>query len=384
MKTYPFYIKVTAILLLLTLLFGFLYFAKDFLVPISLAALLAILLTPVITRLQKWGLHRGIAIVIGIILVFIIFGGLIYLISTQVVIFSNDIPALKESVGTKLGKLQNFIEGKTDMSPERQIAWVKNRLSTSIENSGSFITSTVLATTNAIAVIALLPIYIFFFQFYKNKFKQFLFKVNPDDQHYKIENVVTQIKVVVQSYLSGVLIVILVLAVLNTVALMAWGIKYAIFLGIIAAILNIIPYIGILIGNIMAATVAFLTTDSLIYPIGVLATFALIQFIENNFLTPQIVGSKVSINPLATIMALIIGGLLWGVVGMILFIPFLGILKVIFDNIEELQPYGFLLSTQDDIDNESEKPDPLQKVKDIFAGKKPDRELEEKKEPQEE
>ena len=370
MKTYPIYIKATAILLLLALIFAFLYFAKDLLIPVSLAALLAILLTPVIGRLQAWGVHKGIAIVIGIILVFIIFGGLIYLISTQVIMFSNDIPALKESVGAKLGNLQSFIEDRTDMSPEKQIVWVKQRLSSTLENSGDFIKSTLFATTNAIAVIALLPIYIFFFQFYKNKFKQFLFKVNPDDQHYKIENMVTQIKVVVQSYLSGVLIVILILAVLNSVALTAWGIKYAIFLGVIAAILNIIPYIGILIGNIMAATVAFLTTDSIIYPIGVLATFALIQFIENNFLTPQIVGSKVSINPLATIMALIIGGQLWGVVGMILFIPFLGILKVVFDNVEELQPYGFLLGTQEDIEV-PEKPSPLKKVKDVFTKRHP-------------
>ncbi len=369
MNTYPSYIKTAAILIILAITFAGLYFARDFLVPVCLGALLAILLNPLVKRMHNWGINRALAIVISIIVVFVVFSGLIFLISSQVINFANDIPALKQNVGTKLTDLQVFIERQTEMSPDKQIDWAKQRLSTTLENSGSFITGTLLATTNALAVIALLPIYIFFFQFYKDKFRQFLFKINADDQHYKIQNMVEQIKEVVQSYLSGVLIVIVVLAVFNSVALMAWGIKYAIFLGVLAAILNIIPYIGILIGNFIAATVAFLTTDSLMYPIGVLASFAVIQFIENNFLTPQIVGSKVSINPLATIMVLIIGGQLWGVVGMILFIPFLGILKVIFDNIENMKPYGFLLGTEENVNVNGVKPDPMQKVKDLFRGK---------------
>ncbi|MGZ5244444.1 MAG: AI-2E family transporter [Bacteroidia bacterium] len=370
MKTYPVYIKVAAILFIIASILAGLYFGRDFLIPVCLGGLLAILLNPLIKRFEKWGINRAISIIIGIIIILIILGGLVFLISSQVMVFANDIPELKKSVGTKLTDLQQFIENYTNMSPEKQIGWAKQRLSTTLENSGSFISGVVMGTTNALAVMALLPIYIFFFQFYKQKFKQFMFKVSADDQHYKIQNMLDQIKEVVQSYLSGVLIVIAILAVLNSIALTAWGIKYAIFLGVLAAILNILPYIGILIGNIIAATVAFLTTDSLMYPIGVLASFAVIQFLENNFLTPQIVGSKVSINPLATIMVLIIGGQLWGVVGMILFIPFLGILKVIFDNIEGMKPYGYLLGTEEVSNIHGIKPDPMQRVKDIFSGKK--------------
>ncbi|RYD75489.1 MAG: AI-2E family transporter, partial [Sphingobacteriales bacterium] len=305
MKTYPGYIKAAAISLLFITIILTLYLGRDFLMPIALAALLAILINPLVKRFQRWGIPRSVSIIIGIILILIVFSGLIYLISTQLMVFANDIPALKANVATKLTDLQQFIENKTDMSPDRQISWVKERASSTLENSGSFISSTLAATTNALAIIGLLPIYIFFLLFYKDKFKQFMFKVSDDDKHYMIENMLEQIKDVVQSYLSGVLIVIGILAILNTLALTAWGIKYAIFLGVLAAILNILPYIGILIGNIIAASVAFLTTDSLMYPLGVLASFIVIQFIENNFLTPQIVGSKVSINPLATIMVLI-------------------------------------------------------------------------------
>jgi predicted PurR-regulated permease PerM len=367
----PFYIRLTIVILMLMLIFAGLYFARNFLMPIGLAALLAILLNPVVNRLMKWGTGRILAILIAIILVLIVLSGLIYLLSTQLMIFVHDIPELKENIGHKLSGLQNFIHSKLDISPERQISWVHDRVSRTLEDSGSIINSTLNATAGTLSIIAPMPIYIFFFIFYKDKFKTFLYLVTPDDQNYKVRTVVEQIKEVVQNYLSGVLTVIVILAIINTTGLSILGIKYAIFLGVFAAILNIIPYIGVLIGNIVAATVAFITKDSLWYPVGVLIMFGVIQFIENNFLTPMITGSKVSLNPLGTIIALIVGGLLWGVVGMIVFIPFLGILKVIFDNIDEMTPYGYLLGTEEEIGAKNEDPRSMGKqFLDWLQGKK--------------
>jgi predicted PurR-regulated permease PerM len=359
MTQYPFYFRFTVVLLMLILIFSGLYFGKDFLMPVGLAALLAILLNPIVKRLQKWGLGRIFATLVAIILVLLVIAGLVYLLTTQLIIFVDDIPQLKENVARKLAGLQTFISDKLDISPQRQLSWANDRVAQTLQNSGSLINSMLSATGDTLTIIAPMPIYIFFFIFYKEKFKNFLLKVYPDDQNYRVRLVVEQIKAVVQNYLSGVLTVIIILAVLNTTALSILGIKYAIFLGVFAAILNIIPYIGILIGNLTAALVAFITKDSLLYPILVLAIFIVIQFIENNFLTPVITGSKVSLNPLGTIVALIAGGLLWGVVGMIVFIPFLGILKVIFDNVEGMQPYGYLLGTEDEIGEKNDDDRPM-------------------------
>jgi predicted PurR-regulated permease PerM len=357
--TQPFYVRLTFTLLMLVLIFTGLYFARDFLMPVGLAALLAILLNPIVKRLQRWGVGRIPAIFLVIIFVLILLAGLIYLLTTQLMIFVDDIPELKENVSKKLGQLQKTIHNIAGISPQNQITWANGRVSKTLEDSGSIISSTLNATANTLTIIAPMPIYIFFFILYKEKFRTFLFKVNDDEQNFKVRTMIDQIKGVVQNYLSGVLTVIVILAVVNTIGLSILGIKYAIFLGVFAAILNIIPYIGILIGNIMAATVAFVTKDSIWYAVGVLAMFAVIQFIENNFLTPLITGSKVSLNPLGTIVALIIGGLLWGVVGMIVFIPFLAILKVMFDNIDGMQPYGYLLGVEDEIGEKSDDKRPL-------------------------
>jgi predicted PurR-regulated permease PerM len=345
----PFYVRLTIMLLLLILIFAGLYFGRDFLMPIALAALLSILLSPVVKRLQKWGLGRIISIFLVIIFVVIIIAGLIYLLSSQLMVFVHDIPELKANVGRKLAQLQKVIQDLAGISPEKQISWAHDSVSKTLEGSGSIINSMLNATAGTLSIIAPMPIYIFFFILYKEKFKTFLFRINDDEHNYKVRTMIEQIKGVVQNYLSGVLTVIVILAIVNTLGLTILGIKYAIFLGVFAAILNIIPYIGILIGNITAAAVAFITKDSIWYAVGTLAMFIVIQFLENNFLTPLITGSKVSLNPLGTIVALIIGGLLWGVVGMIVFIPFLGILKVIFDNVEGMEPYGYLLGTEEEI-----------------------------------
>jgi predicted PurR-regulated permease PerM len=134
-----------------------------------------------------------------------------------------------------------------------------------------------------------------------------------------------------------------IIAVLNTVGLLLLGIEYAFFFGALAAFLNIIPYLGIIIGSILPIMMALLTKDSIWYAVGVAGAFTAVQFLEGNFITPNIVGSKVSVNPLAAIVALIFGGMLWGPSGMILSIPFTAIVKVILDNIESLEPFGFLL-----------------------------------------
>jgi predicted PurR-regulated permease PerM len=167
--------------------------------------------------------------------------------------------------------------------------------------------------------------------------------VSKKGESSKVDKLLDNIQNVTQDYLVGMLSVIGILAVLNTTGLLIIGLEHALFFGVFASLLAIIPYIGIIIGALPPLLFAFLLTDSLLTPVLVIAVFGTVQFLEGNFITPRIVGSKVSINPFVAMIALIVGGELWGISGMILFVPLIGILKVIFDQIPEMKPYGYLL-----------------------------------------
>ncbi|GGI82405.1 hypothetical protein GCM10007966_08740 [Legionella impletisoli] len=144
-------------------------------------------------------------------------------------------------------------------------------------------------------------------------------------------------------YIIGLSLVILTVAILNSIGLLLLGIKNAIFFGMSAAFLTLIPYIGITIAALITVFFVFLSHQSLWYCVGVLAVFLIVQAIEGNFLTPKIVGRQVRINPFAAILTLVLGGMFMGIVGVILALPLLAILKVIFDEIPGMQPVAYLL-----------------------------------------
>lgn len=358
MQRYPL-VRYTFILLFGFLFVGALYYARTLLVPMSLAALLAMLMLPLCKKFESWRLPRGLAIVLCILIILLTFLGLIFLFSWQIADFARDIPSLQAQLNKKLDMIQSFVEQQTNVSPERQLQYIRQQFSTFLESAGQYMTGILSATTGTLATISIISIYIFFFMFYREKFQRFFMMITPQEEHDKVKDITSQISLVTQQYLSGVLIVIVILSVLNSVGLLIIGIRQAIFLGCLAGILNIIPYIGVLIGSLLPITIALLTKDGIGPAIAVGGVFAFNQFLENNFLTPNIVGGKVKINPLASIIALLIGGSLWGVAGMILFIPFLGIAKIIFDNIESLRPYGYLIGDE----SETEESNTADKIK---------------------
>lgn len=346
--------KLTLVLLFLFLLFSGLYFAREFLVPVSFAALLAMLMAPLCNRFEKWGISKGISTFLCILLILIVFAGLITLFTSQVIMFASDLPELQKKLNEKIGDIQGFIQQEFNVSPSRQIEFARERLNNSLKSADVFVSSFISATTGTVAGIGLLIIYIFFFIFYRRRFSRFIKKIVSRSNHSIANEITLQISKVTQQYLIGVLTVIVILAVLNTTGLLIIGIKHAVFFGVLAAILNIIPYVGVLVGSLFPIIMALLTMDSIWSAVAVAAVFTFNQFLENNFLTPNITGSQVKINPLAAIMALIIGGMIWGVAGMILFIPFIGIVKILFDNIESLKPYGYLIGEGEDNDEEKD------------------------------
>ena len=346
MKEYPIYLKASIYLLLLIMIVFILAAGRTFLVPVSIGVLLTFLLMPVSRWLEKQKFPKSLAIILSILLMVVVMGGLIFFLSSQFLSFSEDLPLLKEKLTEKFGLIQHFITDRFNVSEKRQIVWLEAQLVNTLQSSGQTFGSIFSATGTFLAAATLIPIYIFFFTFYKHKFVDFMKHMTNPDKHEWMLNVMHRTSEVSQKYLVGLLIDITILAVLNSIGFLILGINHAILLGLIAGLLNIIPYIGVLIGSIFPIFMALLTKDSIWIAIGALGVCVFVQFLDNNFITPKVVGSAVSINPLATMIALLIGGSVWGLAGMMLFIPFLGMLKVILDNVEALRPFGFLIGEE--------------------------------------
>lgn len=342
---YPFWFKSTLILIGLSLLFIVLGYGKFILMPLAFSAFFAMLLNPLVERFEKWKMGRAASILMTLLVVLIVLAGVLSLISAQFIQFAERVPEVTEKLKTTTDNAITFLEETVGISQEEQSEYLQQGINNLIDQSGNYVSSIVSATTNMFTVMTLMPIFIFFMLYYREMYRTFFRKLVDvkRDAGSNIDGMLDRIQGVTQDYLVGMLTVIGILAVLNTTGLFIVGLEHAVFFGVFAALLAIIPYIGIIIGALPPLLYALLLTDSLLTPVFVVAVFGTVQFLEGNFITPRIVGSKVSINPFVAMIALIVGGELWGISGMILFVPLIGILKVVFDQVEELRPYGYLL-----------------------------------------
>jgi predicted PurR-regulated permease PerM len=209
-----------------------------------------------------------------------------------------------------------------------------------------FVTGTISTFLEIFNFLGLLPIYVFLILMYRTAFKDFCMFVTPIEKHKIVKRVLVQIQKVVQNYIAGLFTVMLIVAILNTTALFIIGVDYAIFFGCFAALLMVIPYLGMFMGALLAALYSLLTKDSPVTCLTIIGSMLFIQFVEGNFITPKITGNKVSINPLAAVLALVAGGFIWGMAGLIISLPVVAMLKVILDNIYSMKHLGFLLGTE--------------------------------------
>src|SRR5690606_13234400 len=214
------------------------------------------------------------------------------------------------------------------------------------ESSSNFMNTAFTATTGTAVKIGLIPVYIFFLLYYRNKFASFLLQLIPSTKHDKTTSILGQISQVTKKYMSGLFIVVLILCVLNSLGLFYVGVRYALLLEIISALFDFIPYFVTLIGGAVPLLFTLLMSDTPHKAIGVVILFLIIQFIENNILTPNIVGGNVKLNPFITILSIIIGGILWGVPGMIISVPVLGMFKMVCEHVSGLSPYAYILGTE--------------------------------------
>jgi predicted PurR-regulated permease PerM len=339
----PFYAKATLFLIGLFVFFTILYLARSIIVPLVFATILAILLHPLVNFFVRLKINRIVAISITMLLTFLIIAGFGALIVSQVNRFSESWPTLVDKFTSIIN--QTITEGADyfNKDPQKIHEWITKTQGEIINLSTAAIGQTLVIAGSVLIVVFLLPVYIFLILFYQPLLREFIHRIFGSDNHSQVSEIVSKIKTVIQSYLVGLVIEAVIVAALDTTALLILGIDFALLLGILAALLNVIPYIGGIIAVALPMAVAIVYSPSPVYAIYVLIAYFIIQLIDNNYIVPYIVASKVKINALFSIIVVLAGKALWGIPGMFLAIPLLAIVKLIFDHIESLKPWGFLL-----------------------------------------
>lgn len=339
----PYYYKLASILVALIAGVYILSTLQETIIPLAFSVLLAILLHPLCSWLERRKIPRIGAILLSIFGLVVVLAGLVTLVSMQIGGLAEELPRISKKTDAFIDQGLTMGEQYLNISRSEQVSQVKKYLITALSEGKTVILNTLLSTTGAISTFILIPLYVFFFLLYRDFFRRFVHKAFHRIEKVKLDGLLKKIYEVIRSYLSGLFLVILIVGVLNSVGLLILGIPHAIFFGFLAGFLILIPYIGILIGSVLPALLSLVTMDSPWYAVGVIGVMSFVQFLEGNFITPNIVGSKVSVNPLAAIVALFLGGQLWGLSGLILALPITAILKVIMDAIPSMEPYGFLL-----------------------------------------
>lgn len=318
--------------------------ARPVLYPLALAVLFASLLFPLSNFLEKrWKFHRILSIIITELLAITVLVGLTMLLANQFRNIIDDFSEIKTNAAEKAHILQLYIETNIGIKSSEQELWLGRFVSNIFESGNRWVQNIFNATTNTVSSIILMPIYIFFMLFYRDKFAEFLIRVAKSENKENTEKFIHAVSQVTENYMSGVAIVVSILMVVNSLALYMIGLDYAIFLGVVAALCNFIPYFGTILGYSFPLLFSLLTENSPEHVVGIIIVFIIVQFTENNILTPNIVGSNVKLNPFVIIISLIIGSIVWGVAGMLVVVPTIAVLKIYFERDEATKPYAYLL-----------------------------------------
>ncbi len=343
----PLYVQFGFKFLVLFFMCYFIYVAQDIIIPFAFAVLLAVLLLPIVNFLETKNVPRVLAIAISLLLSIIFISGIIYFLSTQIANFVDDIPSIKKHLTEHWITLQKWIKLKLHISLREQNHYF-NQTAEKIKDSGSeYISETFFSITQAVMLMILLPIYTFLILYYRDLIRRFLYAVFKKEHSDRVTIVIKQSKLMINSYMTGLLIEMGIVAASNSIGLAVLGIKYALFFGVLAAVLNIIPYIGMFTATLFTILVTLTTSSNTSDVVWIIVIMYGIHIIDVNILMPKIVASRLRINALISILGVVIGGGLTGISGLFLSVPAVAMTKIICDQVEGLEAWGVLLG--DDI-----------------------------------
>ncbi len=338
--------RITIFLLFIILFFYGIVIAKNFLSPIVLAGLFCYLILPLVKFFDRHHFYRGLSILLSILIFLGIITIVLVVIYRNLEVLIGDFPSLKAQAHVNIDKLGKFIEASFNVSVAEQKQFIKDSVNNIFRAGNSFTNSIFAGTTSTIFKMGIIPVFMFYLLMYRDHIFESIQKAIPERRKEAVNSIIKRITFVIPRYVGGVFTVVLILSFLNSFGLHLIGVQHAIIFGVISAIFSFIPYFGNWIGASIPFTFALLTGNTPNLALSVLLLFVVIQFIENNILTPNITGSYVHLNPLATIFSLIIGGIVWGIVGMFVVVPIVAILKIIFEHFDSTKPIAYLISTK--------------------------------------
>jgi len=345
MVKYPFYARLALSLFSVALILLFMWAGKSLLVPLFFSFLVAILLHPVVILFEKRRFPRALASGIALLIFLILFGGLFYFFSHQVVRLSRDLPSLQAKVMDKWQDIQNWISDKYHITNSQQVNYV-NKSATGILNTA---VNSAATTFVGIAETVILTIFFFIFTFfilnYRRLLMRFVVELFDHAHNEKVRDIINRVRTLINGYVLGLLIEMCIVGVLIFSSLKIIGVKYALLISVMTAVLNIIPYLGIYL--CMALTMLITaTTGSTGQVVAVGVVFLVTHFIDANVILPHVVGGKMKMNPFITILAVLVGRLVWGIPGMFLFVPLTAMIRVISEEVTGMKPWAVLIGEQ--------------------------------------
>lgn len=343
--TSPLLDKSIKILLFLLLFFTLLYFAEGFLVPVLIASFLSMLLTPLCMRLEQW-MPKGLAVAFSVLVLVVVAAVIIYIVSKQVSNIADNAQKIEQNISTHVKKVEDFLSRTLGIAKQEQEQVINQQQQESQGKISSFLTGLFASVGSLLTNVIITLVYIFLFLYFREHFSQFLLKVVPVRDKTNTKTIMHDVRQVAQKYLIGLAIMIACLWVMYGIGFSIIGVRNALFYAVLCGLLEIVPFVGNLTGVSITVVMSLAQGGDIKLVIAILITYGIVQFLQSYILEPLVVGRNISIHPVFTIVGIVGGELLWGIPGMILALPLLGIIKIICDHVEPLKPYGFLIGDE--------------------------------------
>ena len=346
--SWPFYLKLASVLISIMILGYLAIQGQDLIIPMVMGLLFAILLVPVCNFLEKkLRFNRSISAIVVSVLGLALIGFILYLIGVQTTSFSEDWPAFQKQITAAFDSIQDWIAHKFGVQKHKQLTYINDLAQKSLSTGTVIVEKMLKSITYILMLIGLTFLFTLFILIYRRQLVRFIIMCFADKHKAVVMDVVNSIQYMVKKYLIGLIIQMVLVTILSFIAYTIIGIKYNFLLAIITGIFNVLPYLGILIATVLGIFVTF-ATSSAANVLWVLVGMVAVHAVDGNIIMPKIVGSQVKLNSLIVIIGLIVGESVWGVMGMFLTIPIMAIAKIIFDRVEDLKPWGYLMGDDDD------------------------------------
>lgn len=330
-------------LIVTTLILALMYLGRSVFVPLAFSVLIAFVIYPICSGLERLGIGRVWAILIGELAVFLLLGAVVFLLIWQFGEFLDQWPLINARLQAAINRVNQIVVKQYAIPAEDQLGYLQSLVFENTNRLFAFLQNLLFLSATGLVMLVLIPFYTALILYYRSLWIKAIVAATGEEHRQKVLRLVRGSVQKYFDFVKGMLLVYLIVAILNSIGLAILGVPHPILFGVIASVLTFIPYFGIVVGALLPMAVSWVTFDSIWYPIGVVAIFTLIQYLEANFIFPLAVSVKLKVNTLVSIVAIFAGAVIWGAAGMILFVPFLGILRLIAKEIEGWEPLAIFL-----------------------------------------